>query len=214
MPDSIPPQRTAEPAKRNFVKGQATRAALMHAARVVFAREGFMNAEVSQITEQAGKAKGTFYLYFDSKTHLLTAMIEAFAEDLRRPEGLAEPIHPPEQIQQVIGAIWNTYKRHAATFRALADAATKHPEFADMYRDMRSHAERDFTAMIQARQQAGHCLQLDCRFAAEALETMVCNCIYRWLTLHDSIQGEQDEARALQTLVAIMQAALEVPAAL
>jgi AcrR family transcriptional regulator len=200
------------PRRGAFVKGQRTRLALMQAAQTVFAREGFMNADIAHIVEEAGKGKGTFYLYFESKLHLLSAMVEAFAEDLHREEGLNRPINPPEQIDAVLAAIWGTYKRHAATFRALADASAKHPEFAVRYRDLRSEALRDFAAMVRARQAEGFCRQMDAEYAAVALEQMVCHSIHDWLAEGPGVLTDDvAEQRAFGTLVAIMRAALALP---
>jgi AcrR family transcriptional regulator len=55
---------------------------LLEAARTVFAAKGIASATVSDITEEAGVAKGTFYLYFDSKEALLGALKERFVDDL------------------------------------------------------------------------------------------------------------------------------------
>jgi AcrR family transcriptional regulator len=202
----------AAPRRGAFVKGQRTRHALMKAAQTVFAREGFMNADIAQIVEEAGKGKGTFYLYFESKLHLLNAMVEAFAEELHQADRLNQPINPPEQINAVLAAIWATYKRHAPTFRALADAASKHPEFAEKFRALRSEALRDFASMVRARQAAGFCRHMDADYAAAALEQMVCHSIHGWLA--EGPTGFPDDAaeqRAFATLVAIMRAALALP---
>ena len=204
---------SAKPATRErvSVKGEATRLALMQAARTVFAREGFANAEIGQITHAAGKAKGTFYLYFENKTHLLKAMVEAVANELRQPEVLAQPLNPPEQIRHVLAAIWTANKRHGATFRALADASTRDPELAKLFADLRSNAKRDFAAMIATRQSEGACRHLDCAFASEALETMVTRSIHQWLAMGKSIQTDDDERRAFNTLVRLMRTAFELP---
>jgi AcrR family transcriptional regulator len=200
------------PRRGAFVKGERTRQALMQAARTVFAREGFMNADIAHIVEEAGKGKGTFYLYFESKLHLLSAMVEAFADELHQEDGLNRPINPPEQINAVLAAIWGTYKRHAATFRALADAASKHPEFAERFRALRSEALRDFAAMVRARQAEGFCRQMDADYAAVALEQMVCHSIYNWLAEGPGVLADEAaERRAFETLVEIMRAALALP---
>ncbi len=200
------------PRQGAFVKGERTRQAIMKAAQTVFAREGFMNADIAHIAEEAGKGKGTFYLYFESKQHLLNAMIEAFTEDLHQSESLKNPFNPPEDISAVVGAIWSTYKRHAATFRALADASSKHPEFAEKFRDIRSLAVRDFAAMVRARQEAGFCRQMDADYAAVALEQMVCHSINEWLADGPGVlTTEETEHRAFETLVSIMRAALALP---
>jgi AcrR family transcriptional regulator len=207
-PDKAPPA----PRRGTFVKGQRTRLALMRAAQTVFAREGFMNADIAHIVEEAGKGKGTFYLYFDSKLHLLNAMVEAFADELHQADGLRQPSNPPEQIDAVLAAIWSTYKRHASTFRALADASSKHPEFAEKFRALRSEALRDFAGMVRARQAAGFCRHMDADYAAVALEQMVCHSIYDWLAEGPGILADEAaERRAFDTLVAIMRAALALP---
>ncbi len=55
---------------------------LLAAARTVFRAKGISIATVSDVTEEAGVAKGTFYLYFDSKEALLGALKERFVDDL------------------------------------------------------------------------------------------------------------------------------------
>jgi AcrR family transcriptional regulator len=184
----------------------------MQAAQTVFAREGFMNADIAQIVEEAGKGKGTFYLYFESKLQLLNAMVEAFADELHQADRLNQPINPPEQINAVLAAIWATYKRHAPTFRALADAASKHPEFAEKFRALRSEALHDFADMVRGRQAAGFCSHMDADYAAVALEQMVCHSIYTWLAEGPGVLPDKAaEQRAFDTLVAIMRAALALP---
>jgi AcrR family transcriptional regulator len=55
---------------------------LMDAATKLFIRHGISETTVADITEAAHVAKGTFYLYFDSKEHLLAALRERFVEEL------------------------------------------------------------------------------------------------------------------------------------
>ncbi len=62
------------------------RKAILEAARSVFARKGYADTAVEDITEQAGIAKGTLYLYFPSKDAIYLA---ALLEDARRLDGLA-----------------------------------------------------------------------------------------------------------------------------
>ena len=51
------------------------RAAIVHASRVVFARNGYTQTLVEDIAEQAGIAKGTLYLYFRSKEEIYMAVL-------------------------------------------------------------------------------------------------------------------------------------------
>jgi AcrR family transcriptional regulator len=198
MPDVV--VRTV-PALR---KGEVTRKRLLAAARKVFARERYMNAEIAQITKEAGKSSGVFYTYFTNKSDLLVNLIEDFKQELH---GVAIPraTNAPDDAAQVIGALWKTYKAHAPTFLALTDAATHDASFAAEQQGLRKLARRDFEGMIRARQAQGHCLDLDPRFTAMALETMVNYCLYEWLAQG---QGRFDhgvqEQLAFKTLAGIM----------
>lgn len=55
---------------------------LMDAAVRVFIDKGIARTTVSDITQAAGVAKGTFYLYFTSKENLLGALKERFVDDI------------------------------------------------------------------------------------------------------------------------------------
>jgi AcrR family transcriptional regulator len=53
---------------------------LLRAGMEVFVGTGFRDATIEEITTAAGVAKGTFYLYFDSKDHLLGALWERYVD--------------------------------------------------------------------------------------------------------------------------------------
>jgi len=55
---------------------------LMKAAQRVFLERGVGPATIEQITEGAGVAKGTFYLYFSSKEDILAGLRDRFGQDL------------------------------------------------------------------------------------------------------------------------------------
>ena len=51
---------------------------ILSASASVFSRKGYRMASVSDIVEEAGIGRGTFYLYFDSKREIFLELIEAF----------------------------------------------------------------------------------------------------------------------------------------
>ena len=61
-------------------RGTRTRAKLLEAAELVFAEYGYSEASIVRITEAAGVAQGTFYLYFTGKLEIF----EELVEDLNR----------------------------------------------------------------------------------------------------------------------------------
>jgi AcrR family transcriptional regulator len=55
---------------------------LLAAAIEVFTKKGIGDATVADICTAAGVAKGTFYLYFESREHLLGALRESLVDDV------------------------------------------------------------------------------------------------------------------------------------
>jgi AcrR family transcriptional regulator len=71
-------------AERKRITKPATerRQDLLGAAAAIFSEKGVARSTVSDVAEAAGVAKGTFYLYFDSKEHLLAALKESFVDQI------------------------------------------------------------------------------------------------------------------------------------
>ncbi|HZQ91883.1 MAG TPA: helix-turn-helix domain-containing protein [Terriglobales bacterium] len=65
-----------EPAGRRERRRTEVHARIFEAAMRLFAKHGFFNTTVEQITEQADVAKGTFFNYFPGKESILLAMAE------------------------------------------------------------------------------------------------------------------------------------------
>jgi AcrR family transcriptional regulator len=57
-------------------RGNRTRAKLIEAAEQVFAELGYHEASIVKITEAAGVAQGTFYLYFKGKKQIFDELVE------------------------------------------------------------------------------------------------------------------------------------------
>src|SRR5436309_11849374 len=74
------PGRQAPSPSRQAASAQR-RSAILHAARTVFARQGYADTVVEDIATEAGIAKGTLYLYFPSKEQIYMA---ALLEEARR----------------------------------------------------------------------------------------------------------------------------------
>jgi|ERR1051325_4859489 len=77
---------------------------ILEAARRVFARKGFDQATVEEIAEAAEVAKGTVYLYFDSKRAIYLAALRQGVEALyeRTKEEIAKPTSARERLRVFI----------------------------------------------------------------------------------------------------------------
>lgn len=77
---------------------------LLLAAEHVFSQTGYENSTVEAITKEAGVAKGTFYLYFESKDDLLAQLASYRAEQLF------------ETLHREVGALQTSAPRKLAAF--------------------------------------------------------------------------------------------------
>jgi len=78
-------------------RGHRMKAAVLRAARTVFARDGFAGSRIADIVEEAGASNGTFYRYFDDKRQVLMALLQQLLDDFyvlaRSPWEPADPRH-------------------------------------------------------------------------------------------------------------------------
>ena len=65
---------------------ERTRARILAAARIEFARRGLGGARVDQITARAGSNKRMIYYYFGNKEALFLAALESAYADIRNAE--------------------------------------------------------------------------------------------------------------------------------
>jgi AcrR family transcriptional regulator len=96
-------------------RGARTRAKLLEAAESVFAQLGYHDASIVKITEAAGVAQGTFYLYFQSKKDVF----EEVVLDLNR--------RVRHHIQEAIAGAQSRREAEALGFRAYFRFTAEHP---------------------------------------------------------------------------------------
>src|SRR5438270_13066784 len=66
-------------------RGIRTRNALVAAARVVFERDGYLEARLADISAEAGVASGSLYTYFEGKEEIFQAVAEQVTEEMVHP---------------------------------------------------------------------------------------------------------------------------------
>ena len=115
---------------------------LLDAGLAVFVEKGVAAATLDHVTQRAGVAKGTFYLHFDSKEHLLAALQADFEQRL------------VERIDARVAQAGESWAARLDTWvdaaladypadRALHDVLFHHPVLPDNSKGER--AGRDFT---------------------------------------------------------------------
>jgi len=87
---------------RREQKKAESRRRILEAAREVFFRDGFMGANLDEVAEKAGVAKGTLYRYFESKAELYVAVLAhngaIFERKIRAT--LDPALSPAEQVRR------------------------------------------------------------------------------------------------------------------
>jgi AcrR family transcriptional regulator len=100
---------------------------ILEIATAVFAAEGFANADVQRIADQAGVGKGTVYRHFQNKEGLfLAAAAQGLARLRAAIDAVADPLGDP--LDQLRGAV--------RTFLAFFD---DHPEVVELMIQERAH---------------------------------------------------------------------------
>ena len=124
-------------------KDPEKRARILAAARTILAARRYDDVPVSEITELAGVAKGTFYLYFPSKTDLVAALADAMHEEIMQTvgEALSTPRHMADTLEIMIRTAFGKILEHKALINILElDALLRDPVTVDSHYDARREA--------------------------------------------------------------------------
>jgi AcrR family transcriptional regulator len=173
-------------------KGAATRARLVEAARVVFERDGFLEARVSDIAKEAGLSHGSYYHYFDSKEQLFREVAEGQEARLTAPPEVrattADPASPVERIREANRRYFERY-RDAARLMGVIEQVSRYDEQVNAARmaTQRHFAERSERAIRRWQADGLADPGLDPVVAADALGAMTARFAELWL-----VQGYRD----------------------
>lgn len=121
---------------------RATRARLVEAATVEFARNGIDATSVETVCEAAGFTRGAFYSNFTSKDDLCIEIGQHFAEQTAEEirtvlATMPKEMSPEEVAPAVLNAAHFTPELHTTQVE-LALRAARHPEFGERLRAARA----------------------------------------------------------------------------
>jgi AcrR family transcriptional regulator len=106
--------KAAKAAERVRRDPERTRARILEAARVEFARRGLGGARVDQITARAGSNKRMIYYYFGNKETLFLAALESAYADIRQAEQSLKltDLDPAAGMRRLVRFTWEYYLAH------------------------------------------------------------------------------------------------------
>jgi AcrR family transcriptional regulator len=118
-------------------KGLETRRRLLDAAERVFGELGFYDASIVKITEAAGVAQGTFYLYFASKQEIFEELVRDLNARVRRAmQAEAAKGHDRIEAERLgFRGYFRFTAEHPALYRIIRQAEFVSPELLQYHYD-------------------------------------------------------------------------------
>jgi AcrR family transcriptional regulator len=191
-------------------RGARTRAALVAAARVVFERDGYLNARLTDITAEAKCSTGSFYTYFTNKEEIFAAVLEEAQEEMLHPHvrEVADTEAPIAVIEASTRAYLVAYKKNAKLMRLLEQVATIDDDVRELRRNRGlAFAERNARSIRDLQERGLADAEIDPHTAARALSGMVGRMAYSVYVLGDHVPYEE----LVATLTRLWANALRLP---
>lgn len=194
---SEPPASAGSP---RTARGRATRRRLLDAARTVFARDGFADAHILDITRGAGVSAGTFYTYFATKDELFREVAFEVIDELSAAVrvGRDRQLDPAADVEAALRAYVDACLRHARVTSSIQQLAHVDPVIRERRAaGMRATATRgaDHIRRLQAAGLADP--RVDADAVADALQTMSVSVVYEHLVLFESGADPEHLVRTL-----------------
>ncbi|HEY8584797.1 MAG TPA: TetR family transcriptional regulator, partial [Capillimicrobium sp.] len=157
-------------------RGARTRRQLVQAARLVFERDGVVEARVADIAREAGVATGSFYTYFARKEDAFVAVLDELREEMLHPGGLATSAggDPIASIAAANLAYLRAYRRNARLMGLMERLAAFDDDVARARRERgEAFVARNARAIARLQAQGLADPRLDPALAAHAISSMV-----------------------------------------
>jgi AcrR family transcriptional regulator len=200
---------TAGPAaarpEKSTPKGRRTDESFREAARVVFARDGYLNAKISDIAAQAGRSVASFYNYYDTKADLLIALAEEFHAEATQMAVLPyrSGLSGEEALREAVAGFWQTYAKRRGELIGIFQAGMVEGRFRDRWLELRGEAIARIAGAVRAAQAEGYCPGIDPVMTGSALSAMLEHFCYIWLGQGGEKDVPFDDVRALEALTTI-----------
>ncbi|WP_200950170.1 MULTISPECIES: TetR/AcrR family transcriptional regulator [unclassified Nocardioides] len=184
-------------------KGRRTRDHLVNAGRVVFARDGYVSARMSDVAQEAEISMGGLYRYFANKEDLFGQVIADLHEELFQASTATDhdfKTDPYEALVESNKGYLRHYSEQRDVMRAFIQAAHVEDRFRDFWWKMRNrHIDRFVTALKNV-----HGITevngVDAALAAESVACMVEQSAYVWYAQHKLHGSEVDLDDAARTV--------------
>ena len=202
MRDRVPEQKAGKAEARV----EAQRARILDAAQQCFIEHGFHGASMANIAETAEMSAGLIYRYFENKSAIILAIVEAQLELLREEIQLNTQPDLPQLMADNYGRSCAKDQRgmNSVLLLEISAEATRDPQIAIALDDYDA-AVRQALCEWLARSEAdgGH----DLSAAAAPRRALMLQCLFEGLKLRETREPNLDRAlllEALQEVVPLM----------
>jgi AcrR family transcriptional regulator len=178
---------------------------LLEAAVRVFARSGFHDSRVGDITEEAGVAHGLLYHYFTSKDEVLEAVFrDAWGDVLVAFNGVEESDESPrEQLGHVAAILLRSWRRNPDLVRVLVREIGRSPQVQRQVDEL-GQAFTSIERIVAHGQREGvFRSDLDARLLAWIFYGAIEEILTGWV-LGRLPDGDEDVSRAERTVVDVV----------
>ncbi|GAA3863271.1 TetR/AcrR family transcriptional regulator [Streptomyces sp. NPDC003631] len=176
---------TADRSRRLGAKGNRTRQRILDAAEAVFVELGYHDASIVKITEAAGVAQGTFYIYFPGKRELFEELVDDLNRRVRHAMTTASESGGSRLAAERAGfaAYFAFVAEHPGLYRIMRQAEFVAPH------QLRQHYDRivsGYTKRLRAAMDSGEIPPGEPEFMAWALMGLGEMVGMRWVLWHDN----------------------------
>ncbi|MEV5477556.1 TetR/AcrR family transcriptional regulator [Streptomyces sp. NPDC059687] len=176
---------TADRSRRLGAKGNRTRQRILDAAEAVFVELGYHDASIVKITEAAGVAQGTFYIYFPGKRELFEELVDDLNRRVRHAMTTASESGGSRLAAERAGfaAYFAFVAEHPGLYRIMRQAEFVAPH------QLRQHYDRivsGYTKRLRAAMDSGEIPPGEPELMAWALMGLGEMVGMRWVLWHDN----------------------------
>jgi AcrR family transcriptional regulator len=150
---------TTTPASKDEIVFAFRRDQVLSAAHRIFAASGFSKATVDEIAEAAGVAKGTVYLYFESKEEIYWAALNRGLDELhaRTRDAFDREKTPKAKLRAFIATRARYFEDDREFFQVyIAEFGNVVPHGAGARKEFQRRRTEQVTMLEQAMQRASH----------------------------------------------------------
>jgi AcrR family transcriptional regulator len=136
-------------AHRQRQRTERSRLSLLDAARAVYRDKGYQAVSVAEIAKRAGRAHGTFYLYFDNKHDVYSALLAGFGDQTgaRFAEVALSP-DPAAGFQELRGLL-ASFQRDRDLWELLDEMSADDESAARLRSDLREALSRRISESLR-----------------------------------------------------------------